>query len=349
MNNAIKTPSAPWSNGIGTNVKNCHTAAEVMAAAGLNFNVQKCELVARMPFTVGGNLALNEENDDFAYNGQLYRTCHKAYATYRTDINMPLGVVKDDYNVVQNVDAFTFFDDAIGEGKAQFVRAGQFGFGEKIFVTVKLPDTFEIGGDPVDNYLVFSNSHNGMSSVAILFTPLRVMCTNMLVAATDTASSSIRLRHTASVHGRLATGAEILKAATMRAETTRDLYNSLNVLKKSDEEVMRYIAQVYLSDEEFAAVESFDQHAFRKLMQRDGSLIESADISTRKLNVITDTYEYYHIGVAQQDIIGTAWGAYNAITGYYSNVAKYDGEKRANSLLYGNANRVISNALKLAM
>lgn len=38
----------------------------------------------------------------------------KYYATIRTDIDEVLGVVGKDYNVVQNVDAFSFFDAIVG-------------------------------------------------------------------------------------------------------------------------------------------------------------------------------------------------------------------------------------------
>lgn len=54
-------------------------------------------------------------------------------------------------------------------------------------------------------------------------------------------------------------------------------------------------------------------------------------------------------GIGQKEIAGTAWGAYNAVTGFYSNVANLSGEKRMDSLLYGSANRVMNKALNLAL
>lgn len=40
----------PWASGIGKDVSDCTTAQEVMQKAGLDFYVDKCDLVARMPF-----------------------------------------------------------------------------------------------------------------------------------------------------------------------------------------------------------------------------------------------------------------------------------------------------------
>ena len=58
-----------------------------------------------------------------------------------------------------------------------------------------------------------------------------------------------------------------------------------------------------------------------------------------------NTMDYYHFGPGQREIQGTAWGAFNAITGYYSNVANLKDEKRMDSILYGNAGNVMNKAL----
>ena len=49
------------------------------------------------------------------FGTDIYRKCDNAFDTYRTDYNIPLGVVKSKYTIVQNNDAFNFFDDAIGK------------------------------------------------------------------------------------------------------------------------------------------------------------------------------------------------------------------------------------------
>ena len=94
----------PWGGSIGHDVKDCTTSREVLDEAGLNFHVEKCELVARMPFSINGNNEINETMGDFAHNGNIYRDCPNGYATYRTDKNIPLGIVKSKYEVVQNQD-----------------------------------------------------------------------------------------------------------------------------------------------------------------------------------------------------------------------------------------------------
>lgn len=336
----------PWSSGIGVDVKDCTTSKEVMEKAGLNFTVEKCDLYAQMPFSIYGNNDINEIGGDFAYNAKIYRNCPNGYATYRTDKNIPLGVVKQKYEVVQNMDAFNFFDDAIGPGKAVWQYAGMFGYGERIFVAAKLPITTMVKGDPVENYLVFSNSHDGSTSINILFTPVRVFCTNCLKAAFKDADSYIRVRHTKTVQERLQRGSEILRVACNYAEDAQQLYECLATINMSDDQVMKYLADINLTETEIEALNLFDdKNGYRKLFARDYLTMERTGISTRKANQIINMFEYYLDGIGQKEIAGNAWGAYNAVTGFYSNVANLSGAKRMDSLLYGTAGNVMNRAL----
>ena len=336
----------PWGSGIGKDVSDCHSSKEVMEKVGLNFAVEKCHLMAKMPFSLNSDNKVDEVAGEFSRNGHIFRDCPNAYATYRTDKNLPLGLVKCKYEVVQNIDAFTFFDDAIGEGKAKWDRCGSFGWGHKIFVSAKLPIETTVGGDKIDNYLVFSNSHDGSTSVNILFSPIRVICTNMLNSAIRNADSYIRFRHTQSVKEKIQRGAEILKIACKHAETASQLYNSLLVSKMSDDDVMKFISTLILTPDEQEAVNNYNpKYGISKLFSRDFALMEETHISTRKVNILTNIFDYYLNGVGQQNIVGTSWGAYNAVTGYYSNVVDLKGEKRVDSLLWGTANNTMNKAL----
>lgn len=335
----------PWASGIGKDVSDCITSREVIEKVGLDFDVKKCELVARMPFNIAGNNDLNE--DDFIHKGQIFRNCPNAFATYRTDYNIPLGIVKARYEVIQNVDAFEFFNDAIEDGNAEWTKAGIFGVGQKIFITAKIKNSMDINGDHVDNYLVFSNSHDGSQSIDIMFTPIRVACTNMLNGARQMADVHIRIRHTKTAKEKLEEASRVLRIACEYSEKAAETFKYLTTVQMSDIEVIKYFCKLILSDAEFFEVGKLNNWGFEGLLHRNSTIIENAGISTRKVNQIVSMYDYYKHGVAQEDIVGTAWGAYNAVTGYYCNVANLSGEKRMNSLLYGNAANVTAEALAM--
>lgn len=337
----------PWV--LGTDVSNCVTAQDVMKTAKLDWTVQKCELVSKMPFRIGSNNEVGE--DSFVYDGSIYRECPNAFATYRTDINMPLGIVKDKYEIVQNMDAFNFFNNAIGEGKAIWDKAACLNMGEKVYVSAKLPVQTSVGKDDViDNYLVFSNGHAGNSSVDIMITPIRVICTNILNGALDKAACHIRLRHTKSVKEKLELGAQVLKIACEHAIDAQELYRHLATIKMTDDQVAEYICKLQLTPAEIAKLNEVDHnHGYKRLISRDYHLIDAVEISTRKSNQLYNMMDYYIDGIGQKDICGTAWGAYNAITGFYCNVANLEGEKRMNSLVWGSANNNMNKALNEAI
>ena len=338
---------APWA--LGIDVSDCKSSAEVMHKAGLDFIVDKCELVARMSFGIKRNNIVNDIAGDFVKDGYIYRELVGSYATYRADTSQPLGLVKAKYEVVQNIDAFKFFDDAIGEGMARWDKAGILDDGRKIYLSARLPVETRVGDDLIDNYLVFSNSHDGTSSVNIMFTPIRVICTNMLNSALKSADAYIRIRHTESAKQKLQRGAEILRIACKHADTVQDYYNSLLKVKMSDREVMEYLANLQLTAKEQDLLLNYDkENGYKKLILKDYRTMEVTGVSQRKANMIANLFEYYCDGIGQKHIAGTAWGAYNAVTGFYCNVANLEGEKRVESLLYGGANSNMIKALNAA-
>lgn len=343
----------PWHFKGVRDVRSCTTALDVIQAAKLDFTVAKCEIFANMPSTSdeldlqldNDGQVVNDECGGFLYGGRSYKSVSDNYATYRTDNNIPLGLVKSKYTVVQNRDAFKFFDDAIGPNKAVWDTAGCFDGGKRVFVSAKLPDTITVNGkDKIENYLVFTNSHDGSGSVSIMFTPVRIVCQNCLPGARRQAEQFIRFRHTQSVHDNINQAAEILGIARKQEIYMEQEFNKMTQIKMNDMQVMDYIASLHLNAEEYNAVKQIP-NGMSLLYYRSNNVIQEANISTRKLNMLVNTFEYYTDGPGQWDITGTAWGAFNAVTGYYSNVANLKDAKRMDSLLFGNAGSVMNKAL----
>ena len=331
MSYAVK--GAPFRYRGAINVEDCTTSLDCMIKANLNWEVAKCKLVAE----------IEDENKNI-----LHVDCPNAFGTYRTDLNIPLGVVKERYTPVQNNEAFKFFDGAIGKDKAIWQTAGFFGNGERIFVSAKLPNNIFVNGDPVDNYLVFTTSHDGSSGVKILFTPIRVICQNTLNAAIRKAENFVSFRHTASVHNNLDIAAEILGICDNKIKDLNEEYNQMYKIKMTDQQAQEVFAKTILSQTELDKIK-FTGHTIGQIIMRDWKAIEDSEISMKKVNVLSEMNNYYFSGVGQQTIIGTAWGVYGAITGYYSNVDNAMGAKRMDSLLYGDKSRKIETAGNLLL
>ena len=75
-----------------------------------------------------------------------------------------LGIVSDEYEVVDNRDAFRFLDALIGS-ELHFETAGSLWGGRRVWVLARLPEYVELGGDPSATYIYVANSHDGSMAV----------------------------------------------------------------------------------------------------------------------------------------------------------------------------------------
>lgn len=155
----------PW-HGLGVKVPADLTPEQMLEAAGLNWTVEKVEAYAK----VGGkNVAVGRS------------------ALVRSFDDKILDVVSDDWNPVQNAEAFEFFNDFIAAGGMEMHTAGSLRGGQIVWALAKVKDCFELfGGDRVDSYLHFTNFHKYGCSTDVRFTPIRVVCNNTLTLSLNT-------------------------------------------------------------------------------------------------------------------------------------------------------------------
>lgn len=342
----LKKKGLPFKFNGAKDVSDCKTSEEVMIKAGLDWPVGKCEIYAKPP--VEEVDITNLATDGFYHDGDLFTQVPNGYATYRMDNGYPLGIVKERYTPVQNVDAFKFFDDAIGKNAAIWQTAGLFGGGQRIFVSAKLPDTISVKGDPVDSYLVFTNSHDGSTGVKILFTPIRVVCENTLNAAIRTSQSYVTFKHTKSVHDNISTAKEILGICQVISGKLQETYNFMRSIKVDDKKAKEIIAKTVLTQSDFDKLKQ-GGYTHESIFAGNYNAVSFADISTQKYKMMLNMNLYYHEGIGQKEIEGTAWGVYNAITGYYSNMENNEGIKRMDTLLYGDRSRKIETVGNLIL
>lgn len=134
---------------MGQVVQDYPTSEEAIRFAGLDYEVEKSPL-----FTKG--TGLKELQDELIMNDSELEVPNY-FANIRTDNNTVLGVVGKDYQIVQNREAFSFFDAIVGGGDGiLYETAGALGNGERIFITAKLPDYIRVGnGDDItEKYIV---------------------------------------------------------------------------------------------------------------------------------------------------------------------------------------------------
>ena len=305
-------------HGLGQIVTDYPTSAEAIIHAGLDYEVIKSPL-----YTNASNIidpADSLEIRDNEVNVPNY------FATIRTDNNAVLGVVGKEYHIVQNREAFSFFDAIVGGTDGiLYETAGALGNGERIFITAKLPDYIRVGnGDDVtEKYIFLTTSHDGSGSITAAFTPVRIVCQNTLNASLRNMSNVVRIRHTSGAKQRLENAHKVMGLANEFSNQLEDIFNNWAKVKVADNEVKKMI--------QFALCPNKETLQHLKAGNDD-------EISTVFKNTVEDAFAYAMTSDSQQmnTTKGTLFGAYNAVTGYYQNVRSYkDSEAKLQSIILG--------------
>ncbi|MFA0960292.1 DUF932 domain-containing protein [Roseivirga sp. BDSF3-8] len=314
-------------HGLGQVVDQYPTSSEAIKYAGLDYEVAKRPL-----FTLNTASAACEEGSSIP---EVQVPGYQA--TVRTDTDQVLGIVGSKYEVVQNRDAFAFFDSIVeGEG-ILYETAGALGKGERIFITAKLPDYIRIGNsdDVITKYLLFTTSHDGSGSIMACFTPVRVVCNNTLNAAMRNKSNCISIRHTASAAGRLSEARTLLGLTNRFTSELDGLLNHWAKVRITDEQVKKLVRMALAPD----------NTAVRHIQQNN--LEELSTVTKNRCDKAIE-YAFSHPTQLLNTTKGTLYGAYNAVSGYYQNVANYkDDEARFTSITEGTGRNKLQRAFQL--
>ena len=308
-------------HGLGQIVEGYPTSAEALHIAGLDYIVQKRRL-----FTVANEtLTILEEGKSGIHQIEV----PDYYATVRTDSEAVLGVVGKDYEVVQNTDAFAFFDAIVGGDGIQYETAGALGNGERIFITAKLPGYIRVGNDDlIEQYLFLTTSHDGFGSITAAFTPVRIVCNNTLNAALRNCSYALKIRHTTNAKERLAQAHQLIGISNRFSQELEGIFNQWAKIRITDPEVKKLIQMALVPNKE--------------VLQNIQSGKEDG-LSTCFKNMTDAAFEYATSNDSQQleTTKGSLFGAYNAVTGYFQNVRAYKNEEtKLKSLLLGGTGQI---------
>jgi phage/plasmid-like protein (TIGR03299 family) len=293
-------------HGLGTIVTDYPTSAEAIEFAGLNFEVEKRTIYTELD--------------------ESQQPIKSHFATVRADTNQILGVVGNRYTIVQNREAFTFFDSIVGGGDGiQYETAGALGNGERIFITAKLPHYIKVASDDlIEQYIFLTTSHDGSGSIQAAFTPVRIVCNNTLTAALRNCSNMVTIRHTVSAHDELKTAHRVMGISYQ--------------LSQQLEPIFKTMAKTYITDDETRRLISLAMAPSDVVFQAIRDRRTDVEFSTQFQNIVGEVYEYAMAAPTQQmnTTKGTMFGVYNAITGYYQNAKEFKSlDHKTESILFG--------------
>lgn len=108
----------------------------------------------------------------------------------RDDTNAPLGVVTDQFGLINHAQMGEIIETILGETNVKYETAGVVKGGETVYCLVRLDEPYfgpgdVVNGEPVAQFpfLALLNSHNGAGACKVTLTQVRVVCWNTVQAA----------------------------------------------------------------------------------------------------------------------------------------------------------------------
>ena len=227
------------------------------------------------------------------------------FFTVRQDTDTVIGIVGQDYKVLQNSEAFKIMDAiTMDRNGPKYETAGVLWGGRRVWALARVPEFLEVvPGDTLAQYLLISNSHDGSSAVRIMETPVRVVCQNTLSMATAGTGKSAKFRHSGNLVSKVSDVQDALKIVRHDFMETLEQYRALANDRPSADEVDDVLKSLFP-----------DTKSNRAELQRG-----------RVMDLWHDGIGSDLVGVA-----GTAWTLYNGITELVDHHAN-EGSRRADA------------------
>ena len=253
------------------------------------------------------------------------------YAIRNVETKKVLGITGKNYVQLQNRVAFKHFQPFLDQGFAELSTAGSFKHGSVVYMQARIKaDPIKIvEGDYIDRYILMSHGHNGKMSVRFGFTPIRIVCENVLaIAHNHRGAELIRVKHSNQTDLALGDLQRAMTNANMRFEASAEQYKALARKSINQNDLNKYIKRLFKLDN-LTGVEQ---------KQKDSKIIE-------KINNLFENGK----GNDLQLVKNTWWAAYNGVTDYFTHSIGFDQNRRDESLLLGQNNRINARALDMAL
>lgn len=288
----------PW-HGLGKPLESGITVPEMVKMCNLDWTVETAPIVT---------------NDEKATKVASHRV------TRRMSDNAILGIVKKGFVPIQNTRAFEVFDNVIGK-KAIIETGGSLEGGAKVWALAKLPGVIDVAGtgDVVEKYALLSNAHDGTRALQMLFTAVRVVCSNTLSLAIGDRKSrmapNVKIRHNKNAEMKLDDAERYMAAAVKYYERFGDFTGFLAQKQLRGQQVKNIIAKVFPPNKQEIVTDAIAEH---------------------RVNV-----EHLFVeGKGHSVIAGSAWALINAFAEYADHDLagkKKTNDARANSIWFGAA------------
>ena len=318
-----------WVRG-GTAVE-ATSARDAATQAGLNWTVRTGELKGILtPLSI----------DEHGVTPATYVDIHKKQAIIREDNNTVIGIVGTKYKMVQNMEVFNALDALVDSGDARYTAAGEFNEGSNIWMLLELPQGIEVANDPHTAFLLVKTSHDGSSSVVIKPVIERLFCANQvngLISNTGRKYNEYTYRMTHTTNQELSI-ADIRNITNLTYTAIAD-YELVanNLLRKSmtREQTINFFKRVWPLP---TIVEDKPYDMLTRGERKQQTI--ATDARAKALAIYSESE-------TQENIRGTAFGAWHAVVEHADHYASGGASRLAAATLSGRNDKIKTRALSL--
>ena len=318
-----------WVRG-GTAVE-ATSAASAARQAGLDWTVRKGQLLAESTPAMMNAIGVRPAT---------YINVPKKQAIIREDNESVIGIVGTKYKVVQNMEVFNALDTLVDAGDARYAAAGEFNGGSNIWMVLELPRGISVANDPHAAFLLVKTSHDGSSSVVIKPIIERLFCANQvngLISNYKQKYNEYTYRMTHSTNQELSI-ADIRNITNLTYQAIDDYELTANRLLDIDfsrEQAVNFFKKVWALP---SKVEDTPYSLLTRGERKQQTIAKDARAKA---------WAIYSESETQENIRGTAFGAWHAVVEFADHYATGGAERLAAATLSGRNDKVKTKALSL--
>jgi phage/plasmid-like protein (TIGR03299 family) len=246
-----------------------------------------------------------------------------------------LGTVGGRYKVFQNGEMFQALDALVDSGDARYAFAGEVKGGKQVYMALELPRGVKIGNDEHSAYLIARTSHDGSTALQISPNVTRLRCTNQ-IAGIFSKQATFNLRHTTNAQFNIEDIKKIIPITYSGITFYETIANKLINDKLDDAEVDNIFKKMWSLP---SIVEQSPYALLSTGQKRQWNSAQNARVTAKNI--------YMGRTGTQEELYGTAFGAFQAIVEYADHFSHKSEATRAERIVTGSTDSLKSKALSL--
>ena len=325
-----KTRKQSWVQA-GTAV-NAGSASEAARQAGLDWTVMLADMEAIVSNKVNEFETLTDH-----YPVPKRQAVLKLGKDYNNEV---IGVVGDKYKIVQNMEVFSALDTLVDSGDARYTAAGEYNNGANIWMVMELPMGVQVANDPHAAFLLVQSSHDGSCAVRIRPIIERLFCANQInriIKGKHKNDYTYVMKHTTNSELSVNDIRNITQLTYDSIQQYETIAGNMLQRKMDDRTVKNIFKSVWALPSE---IEHAPEHLLSQGQRRQRTIA---------LNGRDSAWSIYSESPTQENIRGTAFGAWQAVIEHADHYASGGSDRRAIATISGRNDRIKDKALDIIL